>query len=136
MNSPDEERRTFRPSLGYLVLEGVFFAVIVAPLWWGPWALLISVVVVAVAIAVARWRHSIVVRDSVIIGPSPTPFRRRRRIRVADAMLKSSDWSWYPHEIGSNTGDDRIAVWMLGKTEREALFRTLSIDLPKDRPTP
>ena len=51
---------------------------------------------------------------------------------MCDAILKPSHWSWYPQEIGSSTGGDRIAVWMLGRTERVALCRALSIDVPTE----
>lgn len=94
--------------------------------------MLISVVVVATGIALARWRYSVVVSDSEVTGPSPTPFRKRSHVRVCDAMMKPSRWSWYPHEIGSSSGGDRIAVWMLGRTERVALFRALSVDVPTE----
>jgi hypothetical protein len=134
MNRPVKERQIFRPSLWYLIPESVSLALIVV-LWWGSRALLIAVFVLATAITVTRWRYSIVVTESEVIEPRWTPFRRRSRVRVSDAVLKPSDWSRYPYEIGSSTGDDRIAVWMLGKTEREALFRALSIDVPKDQPT-
>ena len=59
-------------------------------------------------------------------------FRKRSHVRVCDAILKPSHWSWYPQEIGSSTGGDRIAVWMLGRTERVALCRALSIDVPTE----
>lgn len=132
MNNSARRPRVFRPSASYLVLEGVFFAVIVAPLWWGFMGMLISVVVIAAGIALTRWRYSVVVSEAEVTGPSPTPFRKRSHVRVRDAILKSSLRSWYPHEIGSSTGGDRIAVWMLGRTERVALFRALSIDVPTE----
>jgi hypothetical protein len=130
MRAGTGERRVFRPSVAYITAEALLLILLVVPWAWGSWLWLAAAGGLAAAIAFTRAYHSVVVTPTEVVGPSPTLARRRNRIPRQDVLRKPSDWSWYPYEIGSKSGDQRIAVWTLSKADRVTLFNLLSLEAP------